>query len=148
MKEGKVEQIGTPEEIYNFPATSYAARFLGLSNLIPGFIKIENNQPFIESALGRLPFSGEFRGSATILIRPDSAVLNGEDGLILHGTLIEKTFQGNLCQVIISSCGIKLKFYFLSNTKIPDMGEEIQISINQDDGINLIFESDTGIQED
>ena len=148
MKEGKVEQIGTPEEIYNFPATSYAARFLGLSNLIPGFIKIENNQPFIESALGRLPFSGEFRGSATILIRPDSAVLNGEDGLILHGTLIEKTFQGNLCQVIISSCGIKLKFYFLSNTKIPDMGDEIQLSINQDDGINLIFESDTSIQED
>jgi ABC-type Fe3+/spermidine/putrescine transport system ATPase subunit len=40
MRSGKVEQIGTPQEIYNQPATLFVARFLGFNNLIPGEIQL------------------------------------------------------------------------------------------------------------
>ena len=76
MRAGKVEQIGTPEDIYNHPISSFAALFLGLSNLIAGKVIIDNNLSFVDSALGQIPFSGDYQGSITLLIRPDSAVIN------------------------------------------------------------------------
>jgi len=140
MRAGKIEQIGTPEEIYNHPISSFAALFLGLSNLIRGKVIIDKNQFFVDSALGQIPFSGDYRGSITLLIRPNSAVINGKEGLILTGKIVEKTFQGNFCHVIITTNGTQLKFNFLANTDIPEIGEEINFSINLD-GITPIFET-------
>lgn len=140
MNNGEIEQIGTPEAIYSSPASSFAANFLGLSNLIPGFALIEDGQTLIESALGRTHFSGDIQGPVTLLIRPDSAVLKGSNGFILNGTITDKTFQGNLCQVTIFCRGVELKFIFLSNTEIPDIKEDIQFSINQT-GIVPIIDS-------
>lgn len=140
MNDGEIEQIGTPEEIYSSPSSSFAANFLGFSNLIPGFALIEDGQTYIESALGKTPFSGDIQGPVTLLVRPDSALINGENGLILSGTITDKIFQGNLCRVSISSRGMELKFIFLSNTNIPNIEDDIQFSINQD-GIVPIFDS-------
>lgn len=130
MKAGSVEQIGTPEEIYHHPATNFVARFLGLSNLIPGVVMDGTDQAYIESPLGRIPFDGKSKGQVSLLIRPDSASINSGDGIILEGEVIEKTFQGNLYQVIISSLDREFKFYFPTTTKIPEKGEHLQFTIN------------------
>jgi ABC-type Fe3+/spermidine/putrescine transport system ATPase subunit len=130
MKAGRVEQIGTPEEIYHHPATNFVARFLGLSNLIPGIVKDGTDQAYIESPLGRIPYDGEFKGQVSLLIRPDSASINSVDGIILEGKVLEKTFQGNLYQVIIYSLDREFKFYFPTTTKIPEKGELLQFTIN------------------
>jgi ABC-type Fe3+/spermidine/putrescine transport system ATPase subunit len=142
MRAGKVEQIGTPEEIYNHPTSNYAARFLGLSNLLPGTARIDNNNQIIHTSIGQIPFAGDIQGSITLMIRPDSATINGTEGLPLQGKIVEKIFQGNLCQVVISINGTNLKFYFLTNTKIPEIEEDIQFSINPA-GIVPILESQT-----
>ena len=39
MKDGEIQQIGTPEEIYNEPENEYVARFIGESNIIDGVMK-------------------------------------------------------------------------------------------------------------
>ncbi len=52
MHDGRVEQIGTPEEVYNHPKTKYVAEFIGASNLLEGYVtEIEG---------GRMTFSFEF----------------------------------------------------------------------------------------
>jgi ABC-type Fe3+/spermidine/putrescine transport system ATPase subunit len=130
MRAGNVEQIGTPEEIYNHPASNFAARFLGLSNLIHGTARKDHSGYIIDSSLGQIPFTGDYQGPITLLIRPDSAAINGKEGLSLNGKIVDKTFQGNLCHVEISANGTHLKFYFLTNTHIPDAGEDVQFSIN------------------
>lgn len=145
MGAGKVEQVGTPEEIYNHPTSSYAARFLGFSNLISGTALVDNNQKVIESKLGRISFTGEYQGPITLLIRPNAAAINGTEGLILEGKIVEKTFQGNLCHVAISTSGMDLKFYFLTNTNIPEVEEFIQFSINPS-GIVPILETQTDLK--
>src|SRR5699024_4694916 len=38
MRGGRIEQIGTPEEVYNFPSTEFVARFLGDANVVDGSI--------------------------------------------------------------------------------------------------------------
>jgi len=99
-----------------------------------------NGQHIIDSSLGIIPFDGIHQGSITLLVRPDSAVINGTGGLSLHGIIIEKTFLGNLCHVTIMANGTRLKFYFLASSKIPQVDENIQFTINTE-GIIPIFES-------
>jgi len=140
MRQGKVEQIGKPEEIYRRPATLFTARFLGLTNLIPGNARAKNNQHFVDTSLGSFPISKPLRGPVTVLIRPESALLNGHTGVLLQGKLVEKTFRGNLCQVRISINGTLLEFNFLSNSDLPNEGEDIQLSLNPQDPI-IAFKS-------
>jgi ABC-type Fe3+/spermidine/putrescine transport system ATPase subunit len=135
MRSGKVEQIGSPEEIYREPATLFAATFLGLTNLIPGIAKFENGGYFVETAIGNLPLSKELEGKVTVLIRPDSASLKGQDGILIVGELVEKTFRGNLCQAKISFDGTLLTFNFLSNSDFPTEGKSIQVSLDPEEAV-------------
>lgn len=140
MRDGNIEQIGTPEEIYCHPSTEFAARFLGLSNFIHGTAIIEDGQSAIESDLGKIPFTGSHLGPVTIIIRPDAATINGDEGLLINGRVIEKTFQGSLCQVIVSWRGNDLKFIFMTNTIIPEKGEAVQLAIDPSGVIPIIDE--------
>jgi ABC-type Fe3+/spermidine/putrescine transport system ATPase subunit len=139
MRQGNVEQIGTPEEIYQHPATIFAARFLGLTNLIPGVAIVDDDQFIVETDLGRFPIAQELRGPVTILIRPDSASPNGKNGIMLHGKLVEKNFRGNFCQARISFNGKLLTFNFLSSFELPGEGEEIWLSLDPHVGINTFI---------
>jgi sulfate transport system ATP-binding protein len=80
LNEGRIEQIGTPEEIYDHPATPYVLRFLGGVNELPGRVtagRIEIDG-MDTSALERI---GTGDGSATLFIRPqDIDITPAEDG--------------------------------------------------------------------
>lgn len=135
MRQGKVEQIGRPEDIYRQPASIFVARFLGMTNLIKGQGVFEGDQNFIETSLGRFPTSKSIEGPVTVLLRPESAILNGHGGIKLQGKMLEKTFRGNLCQATISIDGSTFDFHFLSNSELPDEGEDIQLSLDPIKGI-------------
>ncbi|UCD97920.1 MAG: ABC transporter ATP-binding protein [Chloroflexota bacterium] len=135
MKEGKIEQIGRPEDIYRRPETLFTARFLGMTNLIPGNAIVEEGDYIAATPVGKIPISKPLQGPVTILIRPDSARLDGHAGLMLEGKLVEKTFRGNLCQVKVSIRETELTFIFLSNLEIAEVGEKILLSINPEQGI-------------
>ena len=83
MSEGRVEQIGTPFEIYNFPATSFVASFVGTLNAI--------DTKIVDAGGGRLSLAGHevrttsaLTGSAgqavTVAIRPEMIALSTPDG--------------------------------------------------------------------
>lgn len=136
MQAGKVEQIGRPEEIFRQPTTLFAAQFLGLTNLISGVARIQDGQCIVKTHLGDFPISNLLEGEVTVLIRPDSASLNGQSGIRIEGTLIEKTFRGNLCQVVINSNDVELKFNFLSNSDLPEEGEDINLRLDPNEAIS------------
>jgi len=46
--EGEIEQVGTPEDIYEFPRTSFVAKFVGTTNLLKGILRAEDNKTFVE----------------------------------------------------------------------------------------------------
>jgi putative spermidine/putrescine transport system ATP-binding protein len=83
MSEGRIEQIGTPFEIYNFPATDFVASFVGTLNAIEATI--------VDAAAGRLSLAGHevrttstLTGSAaqavTVALRPEMIALASPDG--------------------------------------------------------------------
>ncbi len=135
MRGGKVEQIGLPEDIYKHPATLFAATFLGLTNLIPGTARIEHGQCFVDTSLGNFPIAKNLAGQVTVLIRPDSASLDGSGGIMIRGKLVEKIFRGNLCQARISFNNTLLTFNFLSNSKLPIEGTDIQLSLDPQEAV-------------
>ncbi len=82
LHDGQVEQKGPPPEVYSRPATPWAARFLGMVNLLPG--QVAASEPFeVQTPLGRLrvdcPVSGALAPGrpVTLLLRPWAAELEG-----------------------------------------------------------------------
>ncbi|GGJ34548.1 ABC transporter ATP-binding protein [Deinococcus roseus] len=70
MRAGKIEQIGTPPEVYQSPRTAFVANFLGRSNLISARAAGKT----ADSCLGKLNLSEEAKGPVLISIRPEDIV--------------------------------------------------------------------------
>jgi putative spermidine/putrescine transport system ATP-binding protein len=66
MSEGRIEQVGTPFEIYNFPATAFVASFVGTLNVVSARV--------VEAATGRITVDGqEIRAAKPITVAADGA---------------------------------------------------------------------------
>ena len=68
MREGRIEQAGTPEEIYSRPASRWVARFLGEIEVVPG----EAADGRVDCELGSLAADHGVSGAVDVLIRPES----------------------------------------------------------------------------
>jgi ABC-type Fe3+/spermidine/putrescine transport system ATPase subunit len=103
MSQGRVEQIGTPEEIYHSPASLFVAGFIGSANLLPGEVTATDG----EDAVVELKAGGSIRtrtGSAThvgdpvsVMLRPErlsAATEPAADGRSIDGHRRELIFQG------------------------------------------------------
>jgi putative spermidine/putrescine transport system ATP-binding protein len=91
MREGRIEQIGTPEELYTTPASAFVADFVGLSNRIPGLAAKGKVTAYGKS----FPLLGEHLADGPVLayIRPEDVVI-GRTGIV--ATVIASSFLGSL----------------------------------------------------
>ncbi len=101
MREGRIEQLGTPEELYLHPFSPFAARFLGMTNVLSGRIHALA-PPRIQTPLGllqpaELPPGLRQDDLVELVIRPEGAhiaraPLSGPNALLL--TLVTRSFRG------------------------------------------------------
>ena len=109
MREGRIEQIGTPEEIYAQPDSRFVADFVGCANLIPGRLREGDGKLSFETE-GSLSLAvaanAALRGEATTLaLRPAFVTLThagaGQvpDGII--GSVHRRMFHGDYVQYIV-----------------------------------------------
>ncbi len=76
MLDGRILQVGRPEEVYRRPASRRVAQFLGDANFLPG----ELRDGHVECILGRIPVVSDVQGAVEVMIRPENLVLSGEAG--------------------------------------------------------------------
>jgi putative spermidine/putrescine transport system ATP-binding protein len=91
MRDGNIEQVGTPEDLYTKPATSFVATFVGLSNAVDGVLAGST-----VSALGAtfpLLGTGPADGPVTVYIRPEDISLSTTG---LAATVVVSSFLGSL----------------------------------------------------
>jgi putative spermidine/putrescine transport system ATP-binding protein/spermidine/putrescine transport system ATP-binding protein len=123
MKDGVIEQLGPPREVYERPRTEFVAGFLGVSNLVDGrVLACANGMATIDSAWGRLevPATGREAGEAVRLaLRPERVrILRGEEAGGLQARLREVVYRGSVLHLFLESGGAGL-VAFLPNAS-PD----------------------------
>jgi ABC-type Fe3+/spermidine/putrescine transport system ATPase subunit len=131
MSQGRIEQAGEPQAIYSHPASAFVARFLGLSNLLPGEVLYQDGQLILQTAIGALPapspLVGMPAGNVTVLVRPDGVLLDSHTPFRLAGRLVKKSFRGSTCRAVVDVQGTTLTFDFLSNAPLPAVGEPLEL---------------------
>jgi iron(III) transport system ATP-binding protein len=93
MKEGTLEQIGTPETVYRHPKTAYVADFLGQTN----FIRANIEDGIAETPFGRVEVAGAENGNALLSIRPECLIMMASDAQsgTQSGRVVEQAFKGH-----------------------------------------------------
>ncbi|GGR30691.1 ABC transporter ATP-binding protein [Agromyces mediolanus] len=101
MNAGRIDQIGTPEELYLRPATAHVAEFVGLSSVLPCTV-----DGGVAEVLGiRLPIVGESAdGSAEAFVRPENVRLGGP----IDAVVLESTFLGSVRRTVLRTAGGQL----------------------------------------
>lgn len=101
MRDGVIQQIGTPREIYQFPSNKFVATFVGNTNILDGIIGEDCNS--VDTDLGNIPCDhthGHERGEKVyISVRPDSLEMD-EDGPI-QGVMKSYTYTGDAIDAVI-----------------------------------------------
>jgi len=112
MRDGRIEQIDTPAGVYDRPATSFVARFVGEANVLSGIVRaVEADRVRIEHASGTV--FADRRGAQIEPGRAVSLAVRGElidiepaDGdtadVGLHGTVAEKSFAGGMLRLLVA----------------------------------------------
>ena len=137
MDKGSIQQIGTPEDIYNEPKNAFVADFIGESNIIDG-IMLEDN---LVQMYGRKfhCLDGGFAPNepVDVVIRPeDIAIVPVEQGQLV-GTVTSVTFKGMQYDIIVDFKGFK---WLIQTTDFSPEGARIGIKIDPD-GIHIMKKS-------
>jgi spermidine/putrescine transport system ATP-binding protein len=103
MDEGRIEQLGTPDELYERPATSFVARFLGASNLLEGEAAGDGSVRLADGHTVRVPAASGRSGPVAIGIRPEKIRLGAGEENTLAGEVRERAYIGVSTQYIVDT---------------------------------------------
>ncbi|HEY9119015.1 MAG TPA: TOBE domain-containing protein, partial [Marinobacter sp.] len=108
LKDGQIQQLGTPREIYERPANLFTAGFVGETNLFPGYLAAVNDRAITLDILGlrrtlqKPAFSVREGEQVNVLLRPeDIRVLAPEDDHGLAGKVVERNYKGSTLDSVI-----------------------------------------------
>jgi len=105
MNHGHIEQLGTPSELYEQPATAFVAGFLGASNLLAGTVAGEDRVHLdcgAEVHVPRAALAGR-TGAVQIGVRPEKIRIGGDEPNTLSGTVSESAYIGVSTQYIVDT---------------------------------------------
>lgn len=99
MNGGRIEQVGTPQEMYEQPRTLLAADFIGISNVLRG--KVGHDGITLNTADGPVPIGrATSHVDAALVIRPEHLLLSDGPGL-LRGRVAEAVYAGSETRIIV-----------------------------------------------
>ena len=137
MDKGSIQQIGTPEDIYNEPKNAFVADFIGESNIIDGIMVKDNVVQMYGKKFPCLDGGFEPNEPVDVVIRPeDIDIVPVEQGQ-LTGTVTSVTFKGMQYDIIVDFRGFK---WLIQTTDHCPEGERIGIKIDPD-GIHVMKKS-------
>ena len=127
MREGRIEQIGTPEEVYHVPTTRAVADFVGEASFLPA--RLEGG--VIATELGDFPVEGaEDEGPMHIMVRPEDVTLTSDpEG---DCVVVERRFQGP-----IAICTVRLP-----SDRTVSAAHDSQVLFPEGEHVSVAFDPD------
>lgn len=133
MSDGTIQQIGTPEEIYNEPQNAFVADFIGESNILNGKVVAKNKVKFcnhIFDCVDDLPNGTR----VDVVIRPEDVFMCPKGKGMLDVVVDSVVFKGIHYEITVLSGDIEI---IIQSIKNANVGDTIGIEI-EPDGIHLI----------
>jgi spermidine/putrescine transport system ATP-binding protein len=111
MNSGHIEQLGSPDDLYERPATPFVARFLGVSNLLEGTSEGDGAVRLKDGTVMRAPAAEGRRGRVAVGIRPEKIRLGAGEENALTGEVKERAYIGVSTQYIVETAHGRLTVY-------------------------------------
>ncbi|MGD9887225.1 MAG: ABC transporter ATP-binding protein [Bacilli bacterium] len=127
MKDGIIQQLGTPKDIYNEPVNRYVASFIGESNIIPGVYLKKNLVKFMGVEFDCMGYTFEENENVDVVIRPEDFDVVSIEQAKLTGVVTSSIFKGVHNELCINIQGIE----FVINTyENYEVGQPIGLKVD------------------
>jgi putative spermidine/putrescine transport system ATP-binding protein len=145
LNAGKIEQFGTPFEIYNKPQTRFAATFVGTLNTLDGRV-VDAGKKTVSidgqnATIPALPPGAKTGDTIALTMRPEAVSLaNGHDrDIVLGGTVSEVSFLGSVIRlkVKLGENTVALDTFNDQHSPPPKYGEAVRVTLNGSDVLVL-----------
>ena len=130
MDRGRIQQIGTPEGIYNEPKNAFVADFIGESNILDGIMRADYVVEFFGRKFRCLDNGFAKDEPVDVVIRPEDVDIVPPDSGHLCGTVTSVTFKGVHYDTIVDFKGFK---WLIQTTDLHKPGEYIGIRLTPND---------------
>ena len=107
MAKGKIQQIGTPTDIYNEPVNAFVADFIGESNILDGVMLSDFKAKFAGHVFDCLDKGFAPNEAVDIVVRPEDVDIVPVEKGMLKGKITQLTFKGDYYEIIVDINGFK-----------------------------------------
>jgi len=134
MNAGKIEQLGTPTDLYERPRTAFVAGFLGISNLLPGTVTGPTTVRLDEGSEMRVPEGalGGRNGRVAVGVRPEKIRLGHTEENRLSGRLLETAYVGVATQYVLETRAGNVSIYVQNSQPGANLETPSEISWSPD----------------
>ena len=126
MADGRIQQIGTPQDIYNEPENAFVADFIGESNIVDGVMLEDFKVKFSGATFNCLDKGFDKNEAVDVVVRPEDVDVVAKDKGMLKGTVSSVTFKGDYYEIIVDVRGF---MWMLETSDYVAPGETIGLDI-------------------
>ena len=138
MSEGRIQQIGTPIDIYNEPKNAFVADFIGESNIVDGVMLRDRRVSFSGHVFDCVDEGFDPKEPVDVVIRPEDVDIVPEEKGMLRGVVTSVTFLGVHYEIIVDIDGFK---WMIQTTDFVDVDEHIGLYI-EPEAIHIMKKSE------
>ncbi len=129
MADGKIQQIGSPVDIYNEPQNAFVADFIGESNILDGVMREDYKVKFSGHEFACLDAGFDKNEPVDVVIRPEDVDIVPLDRAMLTAKVTSLTFKGDYYEIITDVCGFK---WMIETSDAVEDGSTVGLSIDPD----------------
>jgi len=138
MSNGRIQQIGTPIDIYNEPVNAFVADFIGESNIVDGIMLRDRKVSFSGHVFDCVDSGFGPKEPVDVVVRPEDVDIVPEDKGMLKGVVTSVTFLGVHYEIIVDINGFK---WMIQTTDFVDVDEHIGLYI-EPEAIHIMKKSE------
>ncbi len=129
MADGKIQQVGSPTDIYNEPVNAFVADFIGESNIVDGVMRDDLSVSFSGHTFACLDRGFRKNEPVDVVVRPEDVDVVAKEKGMLTGVVTGVTFKGVHWEIIVDIGGFK---WMIQTTDYVAPDKEIGLSIDPD----------------
>ena len=135
---GVIQQVGTPQELYDQPSNLFVANFLGTANILEGHVETDGDQARFVTKTGDILSLPQGGTGKNIVLRPQNIFIRQQSSAnALRGKILHREFLGSQVRYLIDACGAELVVDQThgGGREWFDTGSEVYLSANTSNAV-------------